>query len=107
MTLIALPLWPMLQCIKATRSEACFSRHKSYVRPELILRLDCRRRYLVCHLFDRLKVALTPLRVPDLKGKESQKMGGLMCKNPHHNSWLVLASLALEVMSVGAVFLLC
>lgn len=34
-------------------------------------------------------------------------MSGLMCKKPHHNSWLVLANLALEVMSVGAVCLLC
>ncbi len=55
----------MLQRIKATTNEACYSRHKSYVRPELILRLYCQRRYL----FDRLKVAQTPLRAPHVKGK--------------------------------------
>lgn len=80
-TLIALRLWPMLQHIKATPNEACYSRRKSYVRPELILRLDCRRRYLICHLFDRLKVAQTPLRIPHLKGKGKAEYGRAQVHN--------------------------
>lgn len=34
-------------------------------------------------------------------------MGRLPCTKPTHSSWRVPASFALNVMSVGAVFLLC